>query len=1105
MSLWSPRPPVADPSPARRLRLLPIVLALVALIASVVVAPPAQAASHAQPAQASTSPGLRGDYYTASGGGTGSTDWTFGTYKNTVVDPNVYFDDLTGRLAQLTGSSDNAAIRWTGNIDVPTSGTYTFNWYGDNGLRLYIDGTAVIDHWVNDWNVNVPGSIQLTAGRHAFKAEYFQGNGGAFAHLTWAPPGQSQQARIPDSAFTLPAGFVPTVSQAAVSSDGATVRVSFGHPLGSWPAAATSHLSLGFPVKSAAIDSKDPSTLVITLDGVVHRSWPDLTLGYDGQGGATYADGSTVPSFFASATNGSTVDLTTPWAKDVNPRNPLPDYPRPQLTRRDWKSLNGVWDFEGVSTAGALNTPPAARTKFGQTIVVPYPMESTLSTVRKHYDYSFYRRSFTLPPNWRHGQRIMLNFGAVNYQATVWVNGTKVASHTGGYLPFSADITSALHRWGAQQVVVAVENTGAPAQPQGKQSLDPSGIFYTASSGIWQTVWLEPTPAQHIDQVTFTPKLPHAPSTAGAAVTVLVSSASSSSGPVEVAIKDGHRVVAWGRGTANHPFDIALPHARLWSPDHPFLYQATVVLGWGWARDTVGSYFGERTVRTGLVNGVPKILLNGTPTFANVTLDQGFFPDGLYTAPTDAALKWDIAETKAMGFNGIRKHIKVEPDRWYYYADKLGMLVLQDMPSMSSNYTATAAEDTAFRGQLHQMVEHLKGETSIISWEPYNEGWGLDRNNPANAVNEIKLAAAQIKADDPSRLVDAESGFNCCGSVNTDTGAGDVIDWHTYTGPAQPQPDVADVRVAIDGEHGGWGLSIPQDSWNAGFINYAGAKNSAELTDKFVQTQTALKYLAGCNLSGGVYTQLTDVEGEVNGLWTYDRRVPKMNMSQVRAINQAVIKAGSNAGDCGSDVTSKAGTWPLTDGSGTTARDTSGNGNNLTLANGPTWIKTAPNGGGLSFDGTNQYAQTAGPVLDAGKSYTVSAWVNLADKNGFHTAVGQDGPVQSSFFLQYVQDQDRLSFSALGTRATSTFSPQTGVWYHLVGVLDSAANTITLYVNGTEQSTTTGTAKADPSVGPLTVGRALFNAGKTDFWDGGISDVQVVPAALTAAQVAAVQ
>src|SRR4051794_33648811 len=310
----------------RRSRGSSLIVASLALIASFLTMFPV----HAVPApQASNLPGLRGDYYTASGGGTGATDWTFGTYKNTIVDPNIYFDDLTGRLAMLTGSSDNAAIRWTGDIDLPTTGTYAFNWYGDNGFRLYIDGTAVIDHWINDWNINVPGSAQLNAGRHTIKAEYFQGNGGAFAHLTWAPPGQQQLTRIPDSAFTLPDGYVPTVTKAAVSTDGTTARITFAKPLGSWPAGATSHLSLGFPVSSAAIDPVDPSTLVVTLGGTVYRTWSTFTAGYDGNGGATYADGSAVPGFYAGVQNSSTVNLETPWAKNVNPHNPLPDYPRP--------------------------------------------------------------------------------------------------------------------------------------------------------------------------------------------------------------------------------------------------------------------------------------------------------------------------------------------------------------------------------------------------------------------------------------------------------------------------------------------------------------------------------------------------------------------------------------------------------------------------------------------------------------------------------------------------------------------------------------------------------------------------------------------------------
>jgi hypothetical protein len=326
----------------------------------------------------------------------------------------------------------------------------------------------------------------------------------------------------------------------------------------------------------------------------------------------------------------------------------------------------------------------------------------------------------------------------------------------------------------------------------------------------------------------------------------------------------------------------------------------------GRSHDRVGSYFGERTVSVGKVNGISKILLNGRPTFVDATLDQGFWPDGIYTAPTDAALKWDIAETKAMGFDAIRKHIKVEPARWYYYADTVGMLVLQDMPSMNTN-TPTASDDTEFRSQLHQMVGDLRGETSIISWEPYNEGWGMDGSNVSNAVDEVKTAAAQVHADDPSRLVDAESGFNCCGSVNTDTGAGNIVDWHVYTGPADPQPDNAHNRAAIDGEHGGWGLAIPTHDWNQGFINYAGAADTTQLTQKYVQTAEAVQGLAQCQLSGAVYTQLTDVEGEVNGLWTYDRREPKMDMAQVAAINAKVIAAGSTAGQCGQNVVSKAG------------------------------------------------------------------------------------------------------------------------------------------------------------------------------------------------------
>lgn len=1113
MFIHRSRPPRKPPR--RPLRLSAVLTALAVVVGLGVPATAAADAGTLRPlASAATTteyPGLEAQYGPATGT-PGGSDWTLGPVKNTIVDPDIDFSNLLPRLQQFTGGSTDAGVQWSGVLHVPTTGSYTFQWYGDNGFRMTLDGTSVINHWVDDWNVPITATVDLTAGEHAFQAQYFQDYGGASAQLSWAPPGQAMAA-VPASAFTLPAGYVPTLTDASLSTDGTRVRMTFSRPLAAWPAAATGHLSVGgFPISSAALDSADPATLVVVLAGALPKTWTDLTVGYDGSGGATYADGSTVPLFYSGLANTSTVNMTTPWASQVNPDNPLPDYPRPQMTRQSWQSLNGEWGFEGLPAstgATAVQTPPATDVHLTGSIVVPYPMESELSGVQKHYDYSFYRRVFNVPASWRTGgRRIVLNFGAVTYQATVWVNNVQVAAHTGGYLPFSADITAALKATGPQQITVGVTNTGASNQPKGKQDLDPSGIFYTASSGIWQSVWMEPAPAERLDQVVFTPNLPNAPSTAGASVTVDAVSGTSAGGSVSVAVSDGSRIVARGTGTANTPFTIPLANPRLWSPSDPYLYRATVTLTEGSApADVVGSYFGERTVGAGKVNGVSRILLNGSPTFVDATLDQGFWPDGIYTAPTDSALKWDITETKAMGFNAIRKHIKVEPARWYYDADTTGMLVLQDMPSMSAGYSPTAADDTEFRSQLHQMVQDLRGETSIVSFEPYNEGWGLDRGSVSTAVGEVELAAAQVHADDPSRLVDAESGFNCCGTVNTDTGAGNVIDWHTYTGPADPQPDNANTRAAIDGEHGGWGLAIPTHDWDQGFINYAGAADSAQLTQEFVQTADAVRVEAQCQLSGSVYTQLTDVEGEVNGLWTYDRREAKMDVAKVAAANAQVIAAGSSAGDCGQNVVSKAGHWPLTDGSGTVAKDTSGNGNDAPLLNGGTWITSGPNGGGLQLDGSSQFAQTRGPLLNSAGSYTVSAWADLSQKGAFATAVSEDGTVNSVFFLQYDSADDRFAFSnanarAVGNSGPNGGSPATGTWYHLVGVRDATANTMSIYINGTLAGTTTVPA-ADMATGGLAIGRAKFGARQVDYWPGSLDDVQIFPTALTAAEVSA--
>ena len=335
------------------------------------------------------------------------------------------------------------------------------------------------------------------------------------------------------------------------------------------------------------------------------------------------------------------------------------------------------------------------------------------------------------------------------------------------------------------------------------------------------------------------------------------------------------------------------------------------------------------------MNGVSKILLNGKPTFVDATLDQGFWPDGAYTAPTDAALKWDITETKAMGFNAIRKHIKVEPARWYYDADTTGMLVLQDMPSMNSGYTATPADDTAFRSQLHQMVQDLRAETSIISWEPYNEGWGLDRNTVSNAVERGQAGrrAGPHRRPEPARrrrvglqLLRQREHRHRRRQRHRLAHLHRPGRLRSPTTPTTASPSTASTAAGGSPSRPTTGIS--------GFINYAGATDSAQLTQKFVQTADALREEAQCQLSGGVYTQLTDVEGEVNGLWTYDRRVPKMDVRAGRGRQRQGDRGGSTAGDCGQNVVSKAGSWPLTDGSGSVAKDTSGNGNDATLSNG---------------------------------------------------------------------------------------------------------------------------------------------------------------------------
>lgn len=586
-----------------------------------------------------------------------------------------------------------------------------------------------------------------------------------------------------------------------------------------------------------------------------------------------------------AAWNGTGAPLATPWTVEVSPGNALPEYPRPQLARPSlehprWMSLNGLWQYAAADGRGA---PPFGHALKDQ-VLVPYPIESVLSGVQKHADFMFYRRLVNVPADFTaHGQHVRLNFGAVAQDATVYVNGGQVARHVGGYTSFGADITQALRPHGPQEIVVAVHAPVDGANVMvGKQRLKPEGIFYTAASGIWQSVWLEPVPTTSLAQLTFTP----ARSLDAFTVTSKLRGGSGDVTLHVTAYADG-KPVGEASGRADKPLHLAIAHPRLWSPRDPFLYTFKAAIARGDQRDEVTSYAGLRTIAIEKVGGRNRIVLNGKPTFLLATLDQGYWPDGIYTAPTDAALKFDIQKTRDLGFNTIRKHIKVEPARWYYWADRIGIMVWQDMPALPNGHNdkLSDADKAGFRADVSAIIEQLKGETSIIGWIPFNEGWG-QWSIPAAAE-----LATQIKQLDPSRLVDARSGANCC-DTKGDPHAGDVYDVHDYQGPGLPRPDAT--RASMDGEHGGLTLGVPGHVWPNTPINpYGDVKDSAALTAGYVANTAVLRDKGpAIGVSGSVYTQITDVEGEHNGLFTYDRKVEKVDAARVRAINAETIRAG---------------------------------------------------------------------------------------------------------------------------------------------------------------------------------------------------------------------
>jgi len=566
--------------------------------------------------------------------------------------------------------------------------------------------------------------------------------------------------------------------------------------------------------------------------------------------------------------------LMTKWAKDISPNTVHPEYPRPQMVRNRWQNLNGLWDY----AITAKDAPAPA--EYDGEIMVPFGVESALSGVMKPVGQGkklWYRRKFEVPGTWKDKQ-ILLHFGAVDFKTSVWINGQKAGEHKGGYDSFSFDITDALDGAGPQEIVVSVwDPVDAGNQPRGKQVKRPGGIWYTSVTGIWQTVWLEPVPETYIKSLKVLPDID--------AQTVTITATCSEAATkftVEAKVNDGLWSKAKAKGKPNQPLVITIQDPKLWSPKSPFLYDLTVTLKDSGGRkvDEVDGYFGMRKVALGKdEKGLTRIMLNNEFVFQIGTLDQGWWPDGLYTAPTDEALKYDIEVTKKLGFNMARKHVKIEPDRWYYWCDKLGLLVWQDMPSGDEyidpdkpDFERSSDSARQFETELENLINNFYNHPSIIVWVAFNEGWGQ---------YDTGRIAGLIKKLDPTRLVNSASGW-------ADRGVGDMHDIHSYPGPASPEPE--EDRAIVLGEFGGLGLPLKGHTWqdeeNWGYRSYS---DPDKLTAAYEELIKKLFPMIAKGLSAAVYTQTTDVEIEVNGLMTYDRALIKMTPAEVVRINKGYV------------------------------------------------------------------------------------------------------------------------------------------------------------------------------------------------------------------------
>ncbi len=586
--------------------------------------------------------------------------------------------------------------------------------------------------------------------------------------------------------------------------------------------------------------------------------------------------------------------IMTKWADEIDPQNTLSKYPRPQMVRDEWKCLNGIWDY-------TIESKEAKKaTSFNNKILVPFCIESALSGVKKPLmpdERLWYKRNFEVPKKW-FGKRILLHFGAVDWETNVYINGIEVGKHTGGYIPFSFDVTDSLID-GTNEIQVAVwDPSDAHWQQKGKQKLNPKNIYYTPSSGIWQTVWLEPVANSYIKSFRVTPDID------SNTVTLKYLINTEKQLNIKAVISSDNKIIETLTKAYDEDMIIPIDNAILWCPDNPHLYDLTIELLEGEkVVDSIGSYFGMRKYSIMRDNkGIKRLALNNKIVFHNGPLDQGYWPDGIYTAPTDEALKFDIEATKSLGFNMIRKHIKVEPARWYYWCDKLGIIVWQDMinggtcaastldmvqlmvigKNMRKDTTIKAykkamrskkASRDDFEREYKEMIDHLYNFTCIGMWVPFNESWGqFDADRISKWTKEY----------DPSRTVDHASGW-------WDQGTDDLQSHHMYF-KALKMPKISGDRALVLSEYGGYALRVDNHIWSEKTFGYKKMKDSKELQNAYISLITDQLFpFIEKGFCAAVYTQTTDVENEINGFYTYDRKVLKVDEDVIYRVNKELL------------------------------------------------------------------------------------------------------------------------------------------------------------------------------------------------------------------------